>query len=501
MPTSHIHSYRCSIKSVLPTPWRCQRVAGAVPADALGLFTGHSIEAAGFRRIVAFVATLLVLGTAVAGSNPQTTTEIALLHGGSPRSHFRRPTRARLHIEALLTRLPAGCCARRHSVRESHTVADIDAQTLGERIRDARKRADVSQEDLGRAIGLERTAVNKIEGGIRKVTALELSDIAAAIGVRMSTFFEEPVPALVAHRSGQGLDTADSQIDALLATFAYDVEFIASLGVDELGFDTADAVARFDITHPSTNAQAETLAAQARTMMALSPEDPIRELANSVAGIGLLAFSRDVGKDTADAGTVLLRRGGVSLVNSHMRVGRRRLALAHELGHYLIADAYTVDWRVADHPDHAVPLESRLDRFARALLLPQAAVTLQWNERLTRLGERGAAITLASEFRVDMATLATRLRELGLADSEIVASVRKCRTTQADIVELNLNVPLEELAATTVPRPFARAVLRLVRDERISRERALELLQGTFDETDLPPIRQRRPDEIWTFAS
>jgi transcriptional regulator with XRE-family HTH domain len=68
----------------------------------------------------------------------------------------------------------------------------MSAQILGERIRDARRRADMSQEDLGRAIGLERTIVNKIEGGIRKVTALELSDIAAAIGVRMSTFFEEP---------------------------------------------------------------------------------------------------------------------------------------------------------------------------------------------------------------------------------------------------------------------------------------------------------------------
>src|SRR5262249_48681759 len=97
---------------------------------------------------------------------------------------------------------------------DNRTVADIDAQTLGERIRDARKRADLSQEDLGRTVGLERTVVNKIEGGVRKVTALELADIAAAIGVRMSTFFEEPVPALVEHRSSQGLDTADSQVDA-----------------------------------------------------------------------------------------------------------------------------------------------------------------------------------------------------------------------------------------------------------------------------------------------
>lgn len=380
-------------------------------------------------------------------------------------------------------------------------MADIDARTLGERIRDARKRADLSQEDLGRVAGLERTVVNKIEGGVRKVTALELSDIAAAIGVSMSTFFEEPVPALVAHRSSQGLDTTDSQIDALLAKFANEVDFVASLGVNELGLDAADAVTQADIKRPSTNAEAEALAVKARDLMALSEEEPIRQLSGRVASVGLLAFSRDFGKDTADAGTILLPRGGVSLVNSHMKVGRRRLALAHELGHYLIADAYTVDWRVADHSDDVVPMESRLDRFARALLLPRAAVTRQWGEKSERYGKRSAAILLASEFRVDMATLATRLKELGLADSETVALVRKYRTAQADIVEMNLYIPLEELAGTTVPRPFARAVLRLVRDERISRERALDLLQGTFDEADLPHIRERRTDEIWNFVS
>ncbi|WP_312034289.1 XRE family transcriptional regulator [Actinoplanes sp. TBRC 11911] len=380
-------------------------------------------------------------------------------------------------------------------------MTSLDAQTLGGRIRDARKRADLSQEDLGQSVGLDRTAINKIENGTRKVTALELSEIGAALGVRMFTFFEEPVPALVEHRSSQGLDTADSQIDALLARFADEVEFVAALGVDELGLDAASEVSRAAASHPSTNAEAEALALTARGLMGLSSQEPILQLSDSVGKIGLLAFSRDVGKDTADAGTILLRRGAVSLVNSHMKVGRRRLALAHEVGHYLISDAYTVDWRVAENPDHAVPMESRLDRFARALLLPEAAVKQQWQEDVDRLGERSTAIILASKFRVDMATLATRLRELALADSGTVAAVRDYRTTRADLVEMNLYVPLEELAGTTVPRLLALAVLRLVRDERISRERALDLLQGTFDELDLPSIRPRRPDEIWTFVS
>ncbi|TQE20941.1 ImmA/IrrE family metallo-endopeptidase [Streptomyces ipomoeae] len=380
-------------------------------------------------------------------------------------------------------------------------MADIDARVLGERIRDARKRADMSQEELGRVVNLERTMVNKLEAGARRVTALELSDIAAALGVRMSTFFEDPTPALVSHRSSQGLDTVDSRIDTLLASLAGEVEFLDKLGAEELGLTAASAVTEASITPPSNNVEAEELAVTVRALMRLSTDEPIHQLSDKVTDIGLLAFSRDIGKDTADAGTILLRRGGVTLVNSHMKVGRRRLALAHEVGHYLISDEYTVDWRVAGHSDTVVPMESRLDRFARALLLPKDAVSRAWSEKAGQHGERRAAILLASEFRVDMATLATRLKELGLADSDTVAAVRGFRTTQADMVEMNLYVPLEELAGTTVPRPFARAVLQLVRAERISRDRALELLQGTFDDADLPRIRTRRPDEIWNFVS
>ncbi len=380
-------------------------------------------------------------------------------------------------------------------------MAEIDARMLGERIRDARKRADISQEDLGRAVGLERTVVNKIEGGIRKVTALELSDIADAIGVRMTTFFEEPTPALVSHRSSEGLDTAESQIDSLLAKLAGEVEFLASFGRNGLRLDGLDAVADAQISAPGTNAAAESLACATRRLMGFDPGEPIHRLVDGVARLGLLAFSRDIGKDTADAGTILLRRGGVSLVNSHMKVGSRRLSLAHELGHYLIAEDYTVDWRVSAHSDSADPIKSRIDRFARALLLPDAAVSEQWRTLAASSGERGAAVQLASRFRVDMATLARRLKELGVADGETVVAIRDYRTTQTDIVELNLNVPLEEMAGTTVPRPFALAVVGLVRDERISRERALDLLQGTFDDNDLPPIRGRRPDEIWKFVS
>ncbi|MFN3690472.1 MAG: helix-turn-helix domain-containing protein [Fimbriimonadales bacterium] len=379
-------------------------------------------------------------------------------------------------------------------------MANAEA-SLGNRIRDLRKRASLSQEDLAAALRLDRTVVNKIESGVRKVTALELSEIAVALGARMTSFFEDPTPALVSHRSSQGLDTVDSKIDASLATLAGDVELLQDLGASELHFDAVARVEAASISHPQSNVEADSLAALARKLMNLDADGPISVLTDAVERVGLLAFSSDIGPDTADAGTILLRHGGVCLVNSHAKVGRRRLALAHELGHYLVADEYTVDWRVDNHSDQSVPLESRLDRFARALLLPAIPVVALWRRYIEQADDRTAAVRLASVFRVDMATLARRLRELGEVDGEVAARVRLARTKQADIVEFGLHLPIEELSATSVPRAYALAVLRLVREERISRERALDLLKGTFSESDLPAVRERRPDEIWNFVA
>jgi Zn-dependent peptidase ImmA (M78 family)/DNA-binding XRE family transcriptional regulator len=377
-------------------------------------------------------------------------------------------------------------------------VNEINATTLGERIRDARERAGLKQGDLSSAVALDRTAVSKIEAGTRKVTALELSSIAKAIGVRMSTFFSEPLPALVSHRSSQGLDTVDSKIDSLLADFAADVELVQSLLPSALHSEKfEERLVEAPYERPTSSAAAEVLAAKARLLLDLDLDEPIRDLANQMVLVGLFAFSWDLGVDTADAGTILLSRGGVSLVNSHNRVGKRRLALAHELGHYLIADDYTIDWRINGQSDD---LEAKLDRFARALLLPDAGLRKRWAIESELKATREAAVLLASEFRVDMATLARRLLELGLVDADTAGIVRTASTTKADIIEFGLNVT-NEMEGTSLPVPFQKAVLELVRQDKISRERALDLLRNTFEVEDLPQSRIRREDEIWTFVS
>jgi Zn-dependent peptidase ImmA (M78 family) len=248
---------------------------------------------------------------------------------------------------------------------------------------------------------------------------------------------------------------------------------------------------------PTTNAEAEKLAHDARLMIGAEPAGPCLNLAALLAAWGLLPFSVELGTESADAATILLRSGGVAVVNGTPRVGRRRFALAHELGHYLVADEYTVDWRVAEYQD-VDQREHFFDRFARALLLPEPSLRSDWDNYTDGDDMRTAAVRIASAYRVDMATLARRLLELGIVGGAEASHIRSVRTTRADIVELNL-VVCDELRPPSLPREYERAVLRLYRSESISAARALDLLLDSWTEDMLPELPRRSENEIWQY--
>jgi Zn-dependent peptidase ImmA (M78 family)/transcriptional regulator with XRE-family HTH domain len=369
----------------------------------------------------------------------------------------------------------------------------VDAKTMGQRIVEARGRAELTQTQLATAVQLDRTALAKIEAGHRRVSALELARLADALDMRIEWFVQDAPPAIVSRRNAQEPGAVNPRIDSMAERIAREVEFVVQHD-DKLILSSVPVQ-----TMPETAAQAEMLAAIARDLIGLSDDGPCTHLDTKVVERGLLVFSLDLGVESADAATVLLRSGGIALINGGLRVGRRRLALAHELGHYLVADDYTVDWRVAEYQDTEYR-ESVLDRFARALLLPEKGLRADWTKYTS--GDDGsnrtAAVRIASSYRVDMATLARRLVELGIVGQPDATQIRSIRTSRADIVELDLVVG-EELTPPTLPREYERAVLRLFRGESISSARALDLLLDTWTEEMLPDLPTRSEDEIWQY--
>ncbi len=365
---------------------------------------------------------------------------------------------------------------------------------MGKRIAGARERSGLTQAELASAVFLDRSALTKIENGTRRVSAIELARIADTLGERIEWFVTDPPTAIVSHRNLWEPGATSPAIDRMVDRVARNVEF-AIQHDDRWSLDTPPQLWR-----PKTSGETERCASQVRLLLGLDDTESFLDTSIRVGRLGLLAFAFDLGPEAADAASILLAHGGVAVVNGHLRVGRRRLALAHELGHYLFADAYTVDWRIAEQDDGNT-WETRLDQFARAVLLPAAGLRQMWTD-LRGHGDdlRAAAVRVASAFRVDMSTLARRLLDLGQIEQDEAHRIRSVRTTRADIVEFNLLVH-DELVAPSLARQYEESVLRLYRGETVSPARAIDLLFEVWDEEDLPALPQLPESAIWKFVS
>ncbi len=77
----------------------------------------------------------------------------------------------------------------------------LTREVLGQRIAETRKKVGFSQEQLAVAIGLERTAITRIEKGQQGLDTLQLSAIAEALGCSPLVFLtessEQPIEVLL----------------------------------------------------------------------------------------------------------------------------------------------------------------------------------------------------------------------------------------------------------------------------------------------------------------
>lgn len=349
----------------------------------------------------------------------------------------------------------------------------------------------LTQVQLAQSLGMERSALAKIESGQRKVSALELAAIAHELGRRLEWFVLPRPVGVPQHRGDRTPEWVSSEIDVLLEQALADVALLAELG--HLRLPTRPTI----LPRPQSAREAEELASTARELCGLGSGAPAADLTGAVFAVGLIPFAEPL-DGGADAASTSNWSWGLTVINSSNQVGRRRLALAHELGHHLVNDGYVEDFRV-DAPAAESLHEARLDRFARAFLLPAEAVRERW-AALVDGGVRHAAVMLASMFRVDMSTLARRLQsDLGLIDAATADAVRRIQTKRADIVDNDLYVP-HDLEGTWLPTEYTKAVLRAYRVDDITSSRALSLLRGTFAAEDLPELPSVDEGALWALS-
>lgn len=359
--------------------------------------------------------------------------------------------------------------------------AVVTQADLGRRVADARMQAGMTQADLAAGIGLERTALVRIESGERKVSATELVAIAGVLDRPVDWFFTEPPVAVISRRRDPAVGGFSRILDRALEIAARDVAFLEGRHL----LLSAERPAR---KAPESFKDAEELAREVRAEAGQS-DGPLLDLQSFAESLGLLGFSLALGPDAGDAGYVEVGNLGVAIINGTTDPGRRRFSLAHELGHHLTGDPYEPSVRLG-----LSDTERMFNAFAAYLLMPRSSVLNIWDE-LSAQSPRLAAVAVAVRFSVSWTVACNQLRNLDLIDSRERERLLENDLRRGELFEFGERFAVE-LDPPSVPPGYARAVVSAYRRGQLTAARTVELLQYSVDETDLPEPNAMSLDEL-----
>ncbi|MFI9386906.1 helix-turn-helix domain-containing protein [Kutzneria sp. NPDC052558] len=353
-------------------------------------------------------------------------------------------------------------------------VEDVEWSDIGERVRESRLAAGLSQDDLARAVRLERTKIAKIEAGDRRVDALELARLSSALGLPMSHFLHRRPQVL--SRRAQLVDDTDTgaarqayQIEAKLLAWLRDVRQLI-----ESGQLRPEPMLTYTGTVRDTDAARE-VALWTRQRLDLQLE-PVETLMSACERAGQLVLVTDL---PGEGASLIDGDVAVAVVSQQPDPGRRRTTAAHELGHMVLGDEYSSDLAVGmSRADR----ESVVDAFAAEFLLPTDVVAKE-----TSAGDLRDALTrLAATYRTSWSLAVRQACRAGVIEPGLVGKWSSVAPTRAELREAVGWAPQADLAAVRVPPSYAHAVMQAWRDDFITSDRAVELMHGQITIDDLP---------------
>jgi len=299
-------------------------------------------------------------------------------------------------------------------------ISDID---IGQNVQRARYLRGMTQAELARSIGLDRTAVSRIEAGTRSLIATELALLAEVLAVSVQDLLQA-TPALTRStnltrmlmRSGPVASNDEPQ----LAWFVDLIERAARVAPRSVLPKLRNRLLAL-----AAPAAGELGARSVRRQMGLGLTAPVTDLSALLARFGVLITTARFPSASRVAGCGVTLPNGLSaiLVNANHYIARQRFTVCHELAHLLFdADG---DISACDageiRPGPRSRAELRAEAFAAAFLLPKRALApLGWlTMDLSRLH------ALEAEYGVSHGAAVHRLRELGMIAEDEARVVRK----------------------------------------------------------------------------
>jgi Zn-dependent peptidase ImmA (M78 family)/DNA-binding XRE family transcriptional regulator len=343
---------------------------------------------------------------------------------------------------------------------------------LGQRLKAARQRANLTQRQLAEALGFEhRQTLGSIEAGERRLTAEELLRAVAILGVDLDYFTDS------FRLVGEGRFSFRAQPN------------VAASVLEEF----EDLAARWIATYRELGAQQGEELQWLEHKLALTPHSAFED---AQAAAEDLAKRWQLGDQPAESLRPAMERhlqslvlyvdapAGISgaasqvpglntvLVNRREPERRRNFDLAHELFHLLTWDVMPpkhIETTDAPRTGKVSRVEHLADNFAAALLMPEAAMRLRWEARDTTVDLHDWLNRTARDLHVSAVACKWRLRNLDLLSRGDVAQIR-----DEALVDRGG-------APNTLPRLFSAAfmqrVAKALEDGRLSVKRAAALLK------------------------
>jgi transcriptional regulator with XRE-family HTH domain len=247
--------------------------------------------------------------------------------------------------------------------------------TIGQRLKALRERADLRQADVGAVLGIDGSAVSRIEAGTRQLNAFEAGLLSQEYHWSPRELLGLPAaPAKLAiaarlRRSGANIAEARERAASIIEVDSLLDEAGAPHGATGVTFTVP-----FDAptTADEATKQGEEGAIALRNHSALV--GPIVDIARyAERHVGLDVLIEPMGGH-CDGLLAVGDACALALVDSSVVSGRQRFTIAHELAHIVLGDATDV----IECEDPAALsgasslIERRADAFASAFLMPEA---------------------------------------------------------------------------------------------------------------------------------
>lgn len=358
-------------------------------------------------------------------------------------------------------------------------VGRLSWENIGERVRDSRTCEGLSQQDLADRVGLERSMISKLEKGMRRVDAMELTAIARALGYSV-THFLSPTPEVVSRRTSiaevskageSAAARAMYRSDAELAQWLQDVRQLIDLG-------TLSPCPLMLYPHKVIDpGSARSAARWLRRHLDLG-EAPIESVAEICERAGQFLAVVPLPSDGA---SLVDADVAVAVIDQDQEPGRRRSSAAHELGHMVLGDEYSNDLGVSTSREER---ERVVEAFAAELLLPGALMkgVLATTDEETR---RHALLQVAAEYRVSWSLALAQLGRSGGSEREELRRLRLRVPTEIEFREAVGWKPQSDLASIRVSPGYSSAVIAALRKNAITPARAVEMMRGQIELQDL----------------